>query len=230
MGSICCGKKNSYYTIQNRKGTPSFQIAEVSNILFLCGRKMAEGPPGSGPSIHKQNDHLLLKDAQESKYMVPVVSPHTALGIAVAQEIHDQTCGSSPATCMARASRYFYFCPSAGNLFQTLQDACFKCRRIRMVKGRDLINPLRHLSNTSMLPGLSLQIDVAGPFVVFTKSKQAKMETRGEKIMKRTTTKMWILLAIDYFTSRLDVSPLEDMTTGALSAAIQDVITSTGYL
>ena len=40
---------------------------------------------------------------------------------------------------------------------------------------------------------------------------------------------MWLLLAIDHFTSRLDVSPLEDMTTGALSSAIQDVITSTGY-
>ena len=40
---------------------------------------------------------------------------------------------------------------------------------------------------------------------------------------------MWLLLAIDYFTSRLDVSPLEDMSTGALSSAIQDIITSTGY-
>ena len=40
---------------------------------------------------------------------------------------------------------------------------------------------------------------------------------------------MWLLLAIDYFTSRLDVSPLEDMTTGALSSTIQDIITSIGY-
>ena len=40
---------------------------------------------------------------------------------------------------------------------------------------------------------------------------------------------MWLILAINYFTSRLDVSPLEDMTTGALSSAIQDIITSTGY-
>ena len=40
---------------------------------------------------------------------------------------------------------------------------------------------------------------------------------------------MWLLLAIDYFTSRLDVSPLENMSTGALSSAIQDIITSTGY-
>ena len=30
--------------------------------------------------------------------MVPVVSPHPALGIAIGQEINDQTCGSSPAT------------------------------------------------------------------------------------------------------------------------------------
>ena len=98
-----------------------------------------------------------------------------------------------------------------------------------MIRGRDLINPLRHLSHTSMMPGLSLQINVAGPFLVFTKSKQSTQETRQERRVKRTTTKMWLLLTIDYFTSRLDVSPLEDMTTGALSSAIQDIITSTGY-
>ena len=80
-----------------------------------------------------------------------------------------------------------------------------------------------------MMPGLSLQIDVAGPFLVFTKSKQSTQETRQEKRVKRTTTKMWLLLAIDYLTSRLDVSPLEDMTTGALSTANQDVITFTEY-
>ena len=98
-----------------------------------------------------------------------------------------------------------------------------------MLKGRDLINPLRHLSHTSMMPGLSLQIDVAGPWTIFTKSKQSILETREEKRTNRTTTKIWLLLAIDYFTSRLDVSPLENMTTGSLSSAIQDIISSTGY-
>ena len=96
-----------------------------------------------------------------------------------------------------------------------------------MIRGRDLINPLRHLSDTSMVPGFSLQFDVAGPFLVKTKSKQSTLETRQERKERRTTTKMWILLAVDYFTSRLEVSALEDMTTGALSAAIQDIITTT---
>ena len=40
---------------------------------------------------------------------------------------------------------------------------------------------------------------------------------------------MWILLAVNYFTSRLEFSPLENMTTGALSSAIQDIITTTGW-
>ena len=80
-----------------------------------------------------------------------------------------------------------------------------------------------------MLPGLSLQIDVAGPWTIFTKSKQSILETREEKRTKRTTTKIWLLLAIDYFTSRLDVSPLENMTTGSLLSAIQEFISSTGY-
>ena len=79
---------------------------------------MSEDPTFDQPSIHKQDAHWLLKDAQESRYMVPVLS----LGVAVAQEIHDQTCGPSRATTMTRATRYFYFCPSAGNLFRSLQD------------------------------------------------------------------------------------------------------------
>ena len=194
-------RENSYKTIENQ---------------FLCGRKLADGPPYDEPSIHKQDAHWLLKDAQELRYMVAVVNPHTALGMAIGQEIHDETCGSSPATAMARASRYFHFSPSAGSLFQSLQDACFKCRRLRMVRGRDLINPLRHLSHSNMVQGLQLQLDIAGPYLVFTKSKQYTGQLRG---VKRTTTKMWLLLAIDYFTSRLEVLPLEDMSTGAVSSS-----------
>ena len=136
--------------------------------------------------------------------MVPILSSKSALGQAVAQQIHDETCGSSPASAQARASRYFYFCPPAGNLFKELQQGCFKCRRLRMVKGKDLINPLRHLSDTTMVPGISLQFDIAGPWLVKTKSKQATLLTRQEKKEKRSTTKMWILLAVDYFTSKLD--------------------------
>ena len=33
---------NSYHAFENRRGTPSFKIEEVSNILFLCGRKITE--------------------------------------------------------------------------------------------------------------------------------------------------------------------------------------------
>ena len=98
-----------------------------------------------------------------------------------------------------------------------------------MIKGKDLVNPLRHLSDATMVPGLSLQFDIAGPWLVKTKSKQATLLTRQEKKEKRSTTKMWILLAVDYFTSKLEVSPLEDMTTGSISSAIQDIIIANGW-
>ena len=98
-----------------------------------------------------------------------------------------------------------------------------------MICGRDLINPLSHLSDTTMVPGLSLQFDVAGPWLIKTKSKQATLETRKERKEKRTTTKVWILKAVDYFTSKVEVNPLEDMTTGALSAPIQDIISTNGW-
>ena len=56
-------RSKSYQTIQNRRGTPSFPIEEVNNILFLCGRKMTEDTTSDQPSIHKQDAHYLLEDA-----------------------------------------------------------------------------------------------------------------------------------------------------------------------
>ena len=55
---------------------------------------MAEDKTSTQPSIHKQDAHYLLKDMQKSIYMVPILSPHTALGVVLAQEIHDQTCAT----------------------------------------------------------------------------------------------------------------------------------------
>ena len=150
-------RANSYHAIENRRGTPSFKIEEVNNFSFLCGRNMAEDLTSTQPLIHRQDAHHLLKDIHKSKFMVPILNPHTPLGRAVAQTLHDECCGSSPATSWARASRYFYFSGgSASQLFRILQEDCFKYRRICMFRGRDLINPLRHLSDTTMVPGLSL--------------------------------------------------------------------------
>ena len=58
-------------------------------------------------------------------------------------------------------------------------------------------------------------------------SPSGKQEKKKE--LKGQQQKIWLILAIDYFTSRLDVSPLENMSTGTLPSAIQDIITSTGY-
>ena len=102
-------RENSYQTIQNRKGTPAFPIVEVSNILFLCGKKIAESPLYDKPSIHKQYAHWLLKDAQESRYIVPVVNPHTALGIAIGN-CHGKSFKIHPCTSLpvpAAGSRAF---------------------------------------------------------------------------------------------------------------------------
>ena len=70
-----------------------------------------------------------------------------------------------------------------------------------MIRGRDFISLLRHLGPHNMLPGAALQLDIAGPWTVFTKSKQYGGKLRG---VRRTKTKMWLLLAIDCYTSRLE--------------------------
>ena len=175
-----------------------FPVVECSGVIFLTGRKL-EGPcPASTPSIYQQYKHI-LNEQQESQFMVPVLSPTTALGLAAAQSVHNKFCGASPALSQARALRYFGFIPSPAVLFQELSSSCFKCRRVRMIKGKDLISPLCHLSDTTMVQGVSLQLDVAGPYLVYTKSKQYTGQLKG---VRRTQTKLWILLCIDYFTSR----------------------------
>ena len=75
-----------------------------------------------------------------------------------------------------------------------------------MIRGRDLISPLRYLGPHNMLPGAALQLDIAGPWTVFTKSKQYGGELR---VVRRTKTRMWLLLAIDYSTSRLACAALD---------------------
>ena len=40
---------------------------------------------------------------------------------------------------------------------------------------------------------------------------------------------MWILLRTNYFTSRLEVSSLENLSTSSVSSAIQEIISSTGW-
>ena len=95
-----------------------------------------------------------------------------------------------------------------------------------MIRGCDLISPLRHLGPHNMLPGVALQLDIGGPWTVFTKSKQYGGELRG---VRRTRTKVWLLLAVDYYTSRLECAALEDMTTGSVSNAIQEIVSSNGW-
>ena len=82
-------RENSFLTVEKRKaGTPAFPVTEVEQILFISGRKLSDGPPYDRPSIHQQNAHLIVSP-QESQFMIPIVNPSTALGLAVAQELHN---------------------------------------------------------------------------------------------------------------------------------------------
>ena len=89
---------------------------------------------------------LMRKKKEENKLKENVCSPEVSILSSAALSSFKM----SKKRRMALSARSG---PSAGNLFQSLQDDCFKCRRIRMIRGRDLINPLRHLSHTSMEPG-----------------------------------------------------------------------------
>ena len=84
-----------------------------------------------------------------------------------------------------------------------------------MIRGRDLINPLRHLLDTTMVPGLSLQFDVAGSWLVQTKSKQASMEARGKREKRKRLPQrcgafsVWTISPASWRSALWKICPLE---------------------
>ena len=138
---------------ENKIGTDSFPIVEINGILLLQGQKLAEGVQ-SPPSVHQQEKHFLFKTRQQTTSCVPYLSSKSALGRAFCETIHDEMCGASAASTIARSSRYFNFMLSQGPLFKKLADGCFICCRICMEEGVNLISPLWHLTHDTMLEGM----------------------------------------------------------------------------
>lgn len=120
----------------------------------------------------KQEQHLLLKDRQQSGYCVPILSPLTAVGQVVCQSIHNQEYGESAASTLARSSRYIYFLPPAIHYYKKLSNNCYRCKRINMTRGVNVISPLRHIAEISLIKGVSLQMDIAGPWTVYFQLRQ----------------------------------------------------------
>ena len=78
-----------------------------------------------------------------------------------------------------------------------------------------------------MLDGIAIQVNICGPYTVFTRAKQARDRvTRGPK---RTQVKLYILVCLDYFTSRVECGVLEDMTTGSVTSALHEILATQGW-
>ena len=222
-------RPNSYATLETRRGNPQFKVVESLGILLIQGRRIQEGGSQTNPSTHQQTEHLLFGEGgrQQTSYCVPILSPHSALGIAVAETLHDENCGASAASTMARTSKFFYYTPSSGPLFKKLSQNCYRCRRIKMKCGTNVISPIRHIAEDSMLEGIAIQVDICGPYTVFTTAKQAT--TRNTRGPKRTQVKLWILVCLDYFTSRVETAILEDMSTQSVHSALVEIMMKQGW-
>ena len=119
--------------VEDKRVRGQFTLVDKEGILFIQGRRLAGGTQPT-PDFHQHKEHLLFGEGeqQQTSYCVPVVSPYRALGVAVAQSLHDKMCGESAASTMARASQYFHFMPTPGPLFRTLSSSCYRCCRIKM--------------------------------------------------------------------------------------------------
>ena len=96
-----------------------------------------------------------------------------------------------------------------------------------MERGTNVISPLRHIAQDTMLEGIAIQVDICGPYTVFTRAKQ--VTTRNIRGPKRTQVKLWILVCLDYFTSRVETAILEDMSTGSVTSALHEILSTQGW-
>ena len=154
-----------------------------------------------------------------------VLRPST-LGIAMAETLHDENCGASASASAARTSKYFPYTPSPGPLFKRLSKNCYRCRRIKVECGTNVISPLRHIAQDTMIEGISIQVDMCGPYTDFTRARHAT--TRETREPKTTQVKLWILVCLDYFMSRVETAILEDMLKKSVSSALHEILSTQG--
>ena len=175
--------------MSTRRGNSQFKVVKSLGILLIQGRRI-QGGIQTKPSIHQQKEHLLFGEGgrQQTSYCVPVLSPHSALGVAVAESLHDQMCEASAASTMERASQLFYYTPTSGPLFIIQSSNCYRGRYIKMEHGTNVIGPLRHIAQDTMLEGIAIQVNICRAYTAFKRAKQALIRnTRGPK---RTQVKL----------------------------------------
>jgi hypothetical protein len=228
---------SSTLATDDRRGNTSLDLEKVEGVVLLKGRDLAGGPEEGELSLMQQEDHRLFPQ-QLTSYLVPLIHSSTALALAVSQEVHNGHpgakgghCGESEATLAARVSRYFHLSGSPLITCRTVVQACHGCRRTRGRPGKDTIRRLRYIGPTDLREAASVEIDIAGPFLVYLQAKQVgapstRALTAGKR---RTVVKRWALLAVDVYSGRLEVSELEDLLTSSVIGGLNEIFAANGW-
>ena len=220
-------RSNSFKAAETRRGYHGFELVEDQGILFIQGRSIDPGTEEE-PSILKQDNHILISEKQEAGYMVPLMAGHTALAKATMEEIHDEFHGDSPASANARYSRYFYTASGSLAYFRQLKQKCFSCRRVNARRGKDVISQMRRIHKDDMQEGISVMVDVAGPWLVHLNPNQ--VDRAATRSARRTRVKRWALLAICTFSHRIEVAELDSMSTGSLMTTLAEIQRANGWV
>ena len=96
-----------------------------------------------------------------------------------------------------------------------------------MKKGTNIISPLRHFPEDTMLEGISVQVNICAPYKVYTRAKQ--VTDRELRRPNRAQMKLWVLVALDYFISQIEESFLEDMSTESVTTALYEGKATQGW-
>ena len=224
-------RANAFRAAEKRRAggsSSSFQVVEDCRIILLQGRKYDEGTEEE-PSILKMNSaHIVLPEVQRAAYSAPLLPATSALGRSTAEAIHDTAHGESASSTNARASRYWHYQPGNLPFFKHLADSCFTCRQILQRRGRDVILPLRSLGDTSLLEGHSLMVDVAGPWSLLCKPREAST-TREATRTGRDKLKLYVLLSICMYSHRISCSVMDSLNTDSLTSALHKIFMEHGW-
>ena len=92
-----------------------------------------------------------------------------------------------------------------------------------------MISQLRIIGEDALVEGANLNIDVAGPFLVYCQPKAGRAITRAGLRKNRNRMKLNVFVAVDMYSHRIKTAVLDSMDTDTLTSALYKIMGVNGW-
>ena len=92
-----------------------------------------------------------------------------------------------------------------------------------------MISQLRIIGEDALVEGANLNIDVAGPFLVYCQPKAGRAITRAGLRKNRNRMKLNVFVAVDMYSHRIKTAVLDSMDTDTLTSALYKIMGANGW-